>query len=74
MKLRFVKKAKLWLPNIGVFEPEETVEVTEEKGKQMLDTGYFKEIKKEIKEKKPKEIKAMEDTDIMKTEEKGVEE
>lgn len=70
MKLRFVKKAKLWLPNIGVFEPEEIVEVTEKKGKQMLNTGYFKEIK----EKKPKEVKAIEDTDIMKTEEKGVEE
>ena len=70
MKLRFVKKSKLWLPNVGVFEPEETVEVTEKKGKQMLNTGYFKEIK----EKKPKEVKAIEDTDIMKTKEKGVEE
>jgi hypothetical protein len=70
MKVRFVKKSKLWLPNIGVFEPEEIIEVTKKKGKQMLDTGYFKEIK----EKKSKEVKAIEDTDIIKTDEKGVDE
>jgi len=61
MKLKFTRNSKLWIPNLGIYNPEEIVEVTDKAvAKKMLATGYFKEIK-EIKEKKLKTIKEGDD-------------
>lgn len=52
MKLKFLKENKLWIPNIGIFEPGQVIEINDDiKAKRMLDSKYFKEMK----EKKPKE-------------------
>jgi len=53
MKLKFLGNSKLWIPNIGIFEPNQTIEIDDDKKIQMmLDSGYFKEAKeKKIKEK-----------------------
>ena len=52
MKLKFLKNRILWIPNIGVYNPSDIVEVKDEDlAKKMIDSGYFKEMK----EKKPKE-------------------
>jgi hypothetical protein len=52
MKLKFTKDSKLWIPNIGIYEPKQIIEVDDETTiKKMLESGYFKEVK----EAKPKE-------------------
>jgi len=58
MKLKFIRNSKLWIPNLGVYNPEEIIEVTDKVvAKKMLATGYFEEIK----EKKLKSIKEGDD-------------
>jgi len=58
MKLKFNRNNKLWIPNFGVYEPKEIVEVKDKSvAKKMLATGYFKEVK----EKKLKTIKEGDD-------------
>jgi len=53
MKLKYTKDSKLWIPNIGIYEPGQIIELDDEKKvKKMLDSGYFKEVKeKKLKEK-----------------------
>jgi len=58
MKIKFNRNSKLWIPNFGVYEPKEIVEVKDKSvAKKMLATGYFKEVK----EKKLKTIKEGDD-------------
>ena len=56
MKLRFNRNNELEIVDFGVYQPKKEIEVNEELGKIMLETGYFDKIeeKKEIKIKKSK--------------------
>lgn len=53
--MKFLKDTELWLLKYGIFRPKEIVEVDKEKGKEMIETGYFKEVK-EVKNKKKKGV------------------
>lgn len=50
MKIRFNRKKELWIPKYGIFQPQQIIEVNTEKAKQMIDSGYFEEVK--VKQKK----------------------
>ena len=59
MKLQFNRDTELWVVGYGVHQPKKIIEVSNELGKTMLETGYFDEIKEEkeikiIKRKKSK--------------------
>ena len=60
MRLKFNRNTKLWVVGYGVHQPKKIVEVSEELGKMMIETGYFDEIKEKkvkikiIKRKKSK--------------------
>lgn len=54
MRLQFNREIKLWVVGFGVHEPKSIIEVDEERGKKMLETGYFDEII----EKKPRKRKS----------------
>ena len=55
MRLKYNRNIKLWIPGFGIHDPGEIIEVDEEHGKKMLETGYFDKIKKRrIKRKKSK--------------------
>ncbi len=44
---------ELWIQGFGIHNPQDKpFEVNEERGKKMLETGYFNEIKKRKKSKK----------------------
>lgn len=54
MKLKYNQNNKLWIPNFGIYNPEQIIEVEDESmAKKMLDTGYFDKV---IEEKKIKKI------------------
>ena len=62
MKLQFNNNSELWFPDFGIYKPKQVIEVNDKLiAKKMLNTGYFKEVKKEkpikIKIKKSKKIK-----------------
>jgi len=58
MRLKFNRDTELWVVGFGVHQPKKIVEVSEEMGKMMIETGYFDEIKEEkIKIKKRKKSK-----------------
>lgn len=53
MRLKYNRNIKLWIVGFGIHDPGEIVEVDEEHGKKMLETGYFDKIKEgRIKRKK----------------------
>ena len=53
MKLKYNKDTELWIQGFGIHNPQDKpFEVDEERGKEMLETGYFNEIKKRKKSKK----------------------
>ena len=53
MRLKYNKDTELWIQGFGIHNPQDKpFEVDEERGKKMLETGYFDEIKKRKKSKK----------------------
>jgi hypothetical protein len=55
MKLRYNRTSELGIVGIGVFKPNQIIEIDDEvKAEKYLDTGYFDEIEEIKKEKKIK--------------------
>ena len=52
MRLKYNRDMRLWVVGFGTHDPKSIIEVDEERGKKMIETGYFDEIKKRKNKKK----------------------